>query len=398
MIHVLRCLRSLAFLVACAMPLTALATDGYFEIGYGIKSKAMGGAGVAFPQESLAMAVNPAGMVYVGNRVDFNLYVFQPDRNAEIGGVEYDGNDTKLFLCPEGGFNKMLSPRLAVGVALYGNGGMNTDYTKSIPQFGISRTGVDLLQCFISPSLAYKLDDNNAIGISPIFALQRFAAHGLQKFGIQDAGYEHSYGIGVRIGYMGELTDWLSVGVAYQSPIWTTRFHKYTKLFAEQGRFDIPSNVTVGFAVKPHKTVTIAFDVQEIFYDDIPSVSNDLTFQSMGNGLGSDNGPGFGWNNMTVVKVGVAWEVTKKLTLRAGYNYCTQPIPDDQTYFNVIAPAVVQHHVTAGCTWKLKDKYDVSLYYIHSFEQTVNGSGGDFGDATLKMSQDAIGIGVGWNF
>ena len=38
------------------------ATDGYFPHGYGVKSQGMGGIGVAFPQDSIAAAMNPAGM------------------------------------------------------------------------------------------------------------------------------------------------------------------------------------------------------------------------------------------------------------------------------------------------------------------------------------------------
>ena len=37
------------------------ATDGCFDFGYGVKAKGIGGAGVAFPQDSLAPATNPAG-------------------------------------------------------------------------------------------------------------------------------------------------------------------------------------------------------------------------------------------------------------------------------------------------------------------------------------------------
>ena len=32
---------------------TALATDGYFDHGYGVKAKGLGGAGVAYAQDSM---------------------------------------------------------------------------------------------------------------------------------------------------------------------------------------------------------------------------------------------------------------------------------------------------------------------------------------------------------
>ncbi|HMC13614.1 MAG TPA: long-chain fatty acid transporter, partial [Gallionellaceae bacterium] len=85
-----------------ASPL-AHATNGYFPIGYGAQDEAMGGVGIALPQDSIAAAVNPAGMVMVGDRADVELTWFRPNRNAEITGNgagldgSYDGNGRSNF-------------------------------------------------------------------------------------------------------------------------------------------------------------------------------------------------------------------------------------------------------------------------------------------------------------
>jgi long-chain fatty acid transport protein len=65
---------------------TAFATDGYFSHGYGVKTQATGGAGIALPQDSLAAASNPAGIAWTGNRIDGGLSWFSPSRNTEITG------------------------------------------------------------------------------------------------------------------------------------------------------------------------------------------------------------------------------------------------------------------------------------------------------------------------
>jgi long-chain fatty acid transport protein len=131
----------------------------------------------------------------------------------------------------------------------------------------------------------------------------------------------------------------------------------------------------------------------------VKAVGNNLSAATFASGLGSNNGPGFGWRDVTAVKTGIAYDATKSLTLRVGYNYSTQPIPDNQTYFNILAPAVVQHHVTAGVTWRFNKNWEASAFYAHAFEQSVNGSGNYFGppaNANLKMSQDSVGIAIGW--
>ena len=375
----------------------AYATDGYFDYGYGTQAKGVGGAGVAFPQDSLAPASNPAGVAFLDNRADVGLTYFQPDRSASLGPNHYDGNGKEQFYLPEIGYKHSLSTDFAFGLAIYGNGGMNTDYKTPIPAFGTSHAGVDLDQLFLAPTLTYKLTENQAFGLAPIVAYQRFKAYGLENFGIPDQGYDNSYGGGVRIGYTGRLADWLTVGLTYQSEVFTTRFKEYEHLFAEQGSFDIPSNFAAGVAVKPIKQLTLALDVEEILFSDINAVGNNLSAATYAHGLGANGGPGFGWRDVTAIKTGVAYKPIERLTLRLGYNYSTQPIPDNQTYFNILAPAVVQHHVTAGVSWQLGKNWQATLFYAHAFEHQVTGSG-NFGraNADLKMSQNTFGLAIGW--
>jgi len=376
---------------------SAHATDGYFDYGYGTQAKGIGGAGVAFPQDSLAPASNPAGIAFLDNRVDVGLTYFQPDRSASLGPNNYDGNGKENFYLPEIGYKHSLSTNFDLGLAIYGNGGMNTDYKTPIPAFGTTHAGVDLDQLFVAPTLSYKLGEDHAFGIAPILAYQRFKAYGLQNFGIPDQEYDNSFGAGVRIGYTGRLTDWLTVGATYESRVFTTRFKEYEHLFAEHGSFDIPSNFAVGLALKPVRQVTFALDVEEIFFSEVKAVGNNLSASAFANGLGANNGPGFGWRDVTAIKTGIAYEPVEKLTLRVGYNYSTQPIPNNQTYFNILAPAVVQHHVTAGATWRFSKNWEVTAFYAHAFEQRVNGSG-NFGgaNANLRMSQNTVGLALGW--
>ena len=55
-----RAVRNLAAFAIIAGPLTAaLATNGYFSHGFGIKAKGMGGVGIALPQDAMAAATNP---------------------------------------------------------------------------------------------------------------------------------------------------------------------------------------------------------------------------------------------------------------------------------------------------------------------------------------------------
>ena len=383
-----------AVIVLATSASSAHATNGYFDYGYGTAAKGSGGAAVAFPQDALAAASNPAGLTGLADRVDTGLAVFLPDRSADIGPSHFDGNHADRFLIPDFALKRSLSPDLSWGFAVYGNGGMNTDYIVN-PGFGSGHAGVDLSQLFVAPTLAWKSGVHSA-GVSPVFAYQRFRAYGLQGFGITDEDYDNSYGGGVRIGYSLRATEDLTFGASYQSRILTTRFTRYDHLFAGHGNFDIPQNITVGLAWKPTDELTVALDVERIFYSSVDSVGNPLTAARLANGLGSNDGPGFGWKDVTVIKTGIAYQAGRHLTLRTGYNYGTQPVPAGQTYFNILAPGVVQHHLTAGATYQINTDVAVGAFYAHAFRQTVNGDGSAFAPANLSMSQDSFGLSVSW--
>ena len=124
------------------------------------------------------------------------------------------------------------------------------------------------------------------------------------------------------------------------------KFEKYSGLFAEHGDFDIPKNWTVGVAIKPVESFTVAFDVQKIYYSDTESIGNPMLPNLMTARLGDDGGAGFGWNDVTAYKFGLQWAASPTLVLRAGYAYAKQPIPESEVLFNILAPGVIEQHVT----------------------------------------------------
>jgi len=408
----------LVFLLS--LPQAVFATDGYFSTGFGVKQLGQGGAGIAFPQDSLAAASNPAGMLFAGDRIDLGLTFFQPIRSAEIVGNQlppgypdvnglYGANRKKNFFIPELGYNHLFSPRFAFGVSMYGNGGMNTAYPNGVPLLGSSRAGVNLEQLFVAPTIAYKLNDHNAIGASFNLGYQTFQAEGLENFAsssfsnspgnVTNRGYANSFGGGFRVGWLGKFTNYLSLGATYQSRTYLQKFNKYQGLFAEQGGFDIPANAGAGVAVKVHPRITTVFDYERIFYGTVRSIANLDSNQAL---LGTANGPGFGWQDISVQKAGFDVQATSKWVLRAGYNHSGVPFDGTQTFFNILAPAVVQHHLTAGATWTFSEGKELNFAYQHAFGNTVYGvnsipptAGG--GNANLSMHQNSLGVSFGWD-
>ena len=406
-----------ALLALIAAP--ALATDGYFQLGYGTAQNGMAGAGAAMSLNTMSPATNPAGNAWVTG-YDLGLAVFNPNREFTVTGAPsgYPGtfglapgtvkSGTNVFLMPSIGANWKLSEKMTFGVAIYGNGGMNTSYAESV--FYAGRTGVNLMQMYIAPTLTYKVGQDHAFGVSPVLGYQTFQAEGLGSFApyssspsnLSNNAHDTSLGWGVRVGYLGKLAPWFSVGASYQTEMEMQKFTKYSGLFAEGGDFDIPANWTVGVAIKPAESFTVAFDVQQIYYSKTESIGNPMLPNLMTARLGDDGGAGFGWRDVTAYKLGLQWVANPGLTLRAGYAYAKQPIPESEVMFNILAPGVIEQHVTFGATAKAGDAMKVNLAIVRALSHSVSGPNPLEvpGKQTieLKMDQWVFDLGLSFGF
>jgi long-chain fatty acid transport protein len=406
-----------ALLALTAAPV--LATDGYFQLGYGTPQNGMAGSGVALSLNTMSPATNPAGNAWVTG-YDLSVALFNPNREFTVTGTPsgFPGtfglqpgtvkSGTSLFVLPGLGANWKLNDKMTFGVAIYGNGGMNTTYAESV--FYAGRTGVNLMQLYVAPTVTYKIGENHAFGVSPVLGYQRFQVEGVGSFvpfssapgSLSNNGYDTSLGWGVRIGYLGKLTPWLSVGASYQTEMEMQKFEKYKGLFAEGGDFDIPANWTVGVAIKPVESFTVAFDVQQIYYSNTESIGNPLLPNLMTAHLGDDSGAGFGWKDVTAYKLGLQWAASPSLTLRAGYAYAKQPIPESEVLFNILAPGVIEHHITAGVSAKVGEKSKVHLAIVRALSHSVTGPNPLEvpGKQTieLKMDQWLFDLGLSFGF
>ncbi|TVQ87191.1 MAG: hydrocarbon degradation protein [Chromatiaceae bacterium] len=347
------------------------------------------------------------------------------------------------YTIPSLGFNYQLNEANTIGVVLIANGGMQTDYRNAVwenfapapdqrvvgeqPVFATlpagtpfeqggrllirdgqpvpvtdpfpgsenanpggvlsanGSTGVNLEQLFVKVPWSYRFGDGRqAVGITPILAMQRFEAKGLQPFRaasvhpdrVTNNGKDTSYGAGVQFGWYGEVSDRLALGLSYQTKIWMSKFDDYKGLFANGGEFDIPAMFNAGLAYRVRPDLTIGIDYQRIFYDEISAISNsndlDLTpcfgvQPKPSFCLGGNAGLGFGWQGQDVVKLGARWEQSERWTFFGGVSYNSELLKSrQQALFNVLTPATIRWHITAGASVAAtpRDRINLSLAYM----------------------------------
>jgi long-chain fatty acid transport protein len=411
------------------------ATNGYFSHGYGVRLQGLAGAGTAVYFSPIAATYNPASLAYLGNSYDVSLSLFSPSRQYTITGSPsgYPGtfpltpgtveSDNKLFPMPTLSANWMLDDNSAVGVAIYGNGGMNTEYpTKTFnnPQAPVTEpTGVNMAQLFLSVTYSRNLGEIGALGLSVIGAYQYFEATGLQAFGgfsndytkLTDNDVDNAMGFGFRVGYLKEF-DKFSIGASYQSKIAMGEFEDYAGLFAEEGDFDVPASWNVGVAVDLGEKLQIIADFQQILYSSVNSVGNKFDPASMSpvlpdgmtpnpgfKPLGTENASGFGWEDMNIFKLGIQYMANEDWTIRGGYSFGNNPIKETEVMFNILAPGVIEQHASLGFSKRMGDN-ELSFFATYALPNSVEGPN-PFeapNQQQIEIEMDQLIFGVGFTF
>ncbi len=401
------------------------ATEGYFQNGVGARHKGMAGAGVANTNDATAITLNPAGLVHAGRQLNGSVSAFLPFRELDATtplGFPFEitkggktKSDSNIFAVPNIAYSHPISENTVLGFSLSGNGGMNTDYADTINTacvvpgatgiFCGGPAGVDLNQVYISGAFAHKINKYVSVGIAPVLAIQRIRFKGLGFFAgipgftttpssLRNPGYSYSVGAGVRLGLEVSPTDDLRIAASYQSRTFMSKFKKYKGLFAQGGDFDIPMSAQIGVAYDFTPDLTGMLDFRYIAYKSVRSIAN---FQTATAPLGASNGSGFGWKNMKVIKVGLEYKANDALTVRGGYSYNNNPIRKSQVFFNIFAPAVSQHHITAGATYKFSENSDLEFAAMFSPNAKKTGVIGPAGQtATISMYQ--LEFTAGYNY
>jgi len=399
---------SLALAVA-AWPTTAAATDGHFLHGVGAVNSALGGAAVASNTSLLgSFFVNPAGLAsYAGTNVEMGFELMKPERTVESSYYTMRGSTTsssEFTPIPAFGFTTQLSDRVVVGLAGLGIGGFGVNYAADpsnpilMPRpngFGQVYSNFGLMK--IVPALAWKASPKLRLGlalnvdwatlaVNPMPAAAPAADPGPdgkpntaddRAFYSSAAAADGAFGFGMQAGLQYQATDRLALGLSYTSAQMFQDFN-YTAVYENPNlanfntartftfRMDAPAIYAAGLAWSPTDRLQTAADVK--FY----TYSSTKGFDQSGyNADGSVKG--FGWDDIMVVALGAQYQASDKVTLRGGYNYSGNPVPDAMSMYNLPAPAVVQHNISGGLGVKVRPGVEINIAGYVALANSIEG-------------------------
>ena len=267
--------------------------------------------------------------------------------------------------------------------------------------FGFGSVYANTALLGIHPMLSAQVSDRLAIGMGPVittgtaqFNPAFFAPGPPDEFGVTTfpaaTNQRPFWGAGFQLGALYELNENWNVGFSYKSKIWQERW-SYNSAFPDLSprriglQADVPSIYSLGVAYKGIERALIDVDVRYFDYDNAA-----LWGQSVPDG-------GLGWGSIWSVATGAQYELTERVTLRGGYLYNMNPVPDVATLFNIQAPAITQHTLSLGMSMKLTESITSTLGWSHSFRNTIEGPIAQIPQSGARLDAQIDQIFLGFN-
>lgn len=424
---------------------------------FGISAKALGGANTALPQDSLAAASNPAGMVFLDNRLDVGVSVLSPLREYQNFSAPNLNtaifppftafndrtveSDTNYFPIPHAGANYRLDENSVLGLSAYFVG-VNTDYppvdplglNSNVGPFASGAAGSDVVHGELALTYARRWG-GLALGASAVLAYQRMEIHGTDLFGsnvfgialpnntdtavlmadgnadaFSGRGFDHAFGVGAKLGLLWQVTPTFNLGLAYHSEVITQTHDKYADVIpGDDNAVNNPPQLTVGLAWRPLQNWAVVADIHQIYYTDtafyqhgfgdfvdrclLPTIPGTPNFghQQKSYCFGGSQGPGLGWEDVTIYRIGLQWQIRNDLIGRMGYSHGNNPIGGEDVLFAVLLPTITEDTYTIGMSKRFgnKNQYELDVTGFYSPENSIVGP---LGFVRLNVSQFELGV------
>lgn len=373
----------------------------------------------------------------LGARSAIGLFDIQPGKYQSVEGV---------FPVPAYARNWRLSDRQALGWGLTASGlkssaaGGSASLSRGVPTFSASceggfgggqpvdanpdlrglcgrsgkKLGVDLTQLLLSAFYAYRVDASLSLGIEPVFAAQRvqlrglgaFAAFSNQPQNTTDNDFDYSWGGGVRLGLLWEPADGLAFGAAYQSRLTQSEFARYQGAIVG-GSLDFAPTLNLGAQIHFLPGQRLIFDLEQIGFADVTPLAKQVEPQRFSDEcfvprilarspnpaplsacLGGKTGPGFGWRDVTVYKIGYQSRLGNR-TLRAGFSWGGNPVNSGQVLSRFFAPPISDKHAAIGYAWKRPNGARIHLALTHAINHSIREKN-VFSNAQLSLLQGTL--------
>ncbi len=412
-------MKKVLFLAVFVLSSAAAFAGGYRVSIQGQKALAMGHTGVAVINSSELVFFNPAGLVYLEDRLNISVGV-----SGVFSNVAYQNESTGAVARTDSPVGTPLylyasykaTDWLSFGIGVYTPYGSTVSYEDDWAGSHLVNN-IDLQAIYIQPTVSVKVNEYLSFGGGPIYVTGGVNFNRNLNRTLTDLDGNRSE---VTIDAQG-VSAWGYTASAMFSPTKNFRigatYRSEIILDAEDGEADfqnipnspltpfadttfdaslpLPAEMTVGLSYEFCEKWLFAFDYNRAFWDVYESLDIDFANPNVPDSENLRN-----YKNASTYRFGLQYKATDMFTLRAGYYFDESPVQDG--YFAPETPRNDSDGYTAGLSFNVGKKLaiDASFLYL-KFKETnasydfylENGNPAPF-SGTYKSNAFVPGLGL----
>ena len=391
--------------------------SGFALYEWSTRGNGLGGTLIGRADDVSTIAYNPAGLTQTsGIQTMFGVTAIAPDVDIKANGQTTSQNNN-FYFPPHFYISAQLNSKAWLGIGEFSRFGLATDFPSDwIGRFNAYYTAIKSYS--IQPTLAIKLTNNLSMGLgfeAMYFEFTKQQKKNLGPLGEIDAQVQgDSLSYGFTLGFHYRPVDWLRIGAVYRSEIKHTvkgkaRFDRPAQLMTihpdwfqgttAQGDICLPEAYGLGLTVYPWSNLSIEADLIYTRW----SSYQDLTIE-----YGDDLTPPLGttsssskknWKDTYRLQLGIEYQATQRLSLRASYIYDQTPIPDE--HIEYMLPANNRHLFGLGAGYKWNNlSIDLSYNYLRYENRDIEARPADYVYAGEILNGHAhlLGLSLGYRF
>ncbi|MDO4551086.1 MAG: outer membrane protein transport protein [Planctomycetia bacterium] len=255
-----------------------------------------------------------------------------------------------------------------------------TPQSSSYTGYGSLNADIQMLQ--VAPTLSFQVTEKLSVGLAPTISMANISCHPLYLVQSEEltsdvhnpqyyidpsgTGTRWAWGAGFQIGVYYDTGCGWAFGASYKSRQWLEDF-RYNIIhepkdgtdptYVETIKVDLdyPDIISFGFSYNGLERWLFACDFRYFLNNEVKGF------------------PHLGWKNVFGFSFGIQHELTQRLTLRGGYSFNENPVPDECARDNVASPLIQQHGLYLGASFKMTHNLGLHVAYSHMFKSTVEG-------------------------
>ncbi len=384
-------MKKVLFLAVLVLSCASAFAGGYRVSIQGQKALAMGHTGVAVINSSELVFFNPAGLVYLEDRLNISVGVSGVFSNVAYQNTETGANartdspvGTPLYLYA----SYKATDWLSVGLGIYTPYGSEVKYEDDWAGSHLVNN-IDLKAIYIQPTVSIKLSQYFSVGGGPIYVTGGVNFNRNLNRTLTDLDGNRSevtidaQGVnawGWTASAMFSPTEKFRIGATYRSEI---------ILDAEDGEADfenipnspltpfadttfnaslpLPAEMTVGLSYEFCDKLLFAFDYNRAFWDVYESLDIDFADPNIPDSKNLRN-----YKNASTYRFGLQYKATDMFTLRAGYYFDESPVQDG--YFAPETPRNDSNNYTAGLSFNVGKRLAIDASFLYVKFKEINAS------------------------